>query len=91
MLVTRVEEILGDEGIRCRVDEVRPTQVRSSIECGKVDMIITSSPIPDVNKLTVPVIKGHSLLSGFGEEETIEEIRKVAHKIIDDYEAAQKG
>ena len=82
MLATRLEDVLDEEGIRCRIDEVRPTQVFSMIETGKVDLIITSTPIPDVEKITIPVINGHSLLSGFGEEETIEEIRSVAIELI---------
>jgi|WetSurMetagenome_2_1015567.scaffolds.fasta_scaffold140253_2 galactitol PTS system EIIB component len=87
MLAMRVEEVLEEQGIRSVIDEVQPTQVHSTLENAKVDMIITSSPIPDVEKITVPVIKGHSLLSGFGEKETIEEIRQVAMKIVEDYEA----
>ncbi len=87
MLAMRVEEVLEEQGIRSVIDEVQPTQVHQTLENGKVDMIITSSPIPDVEKITVPVIKGHSLLSGFGEKETIEEIRQTAMKIVADYEA----
>jgi PTS system galactitol-specific IIB component len=87
MLAMRVEEVLHEEGIRCKIDEIRPTQVQTTLETAPVDLIITSSPIPDMEKITVPVIKGHSLLSGFGEAETIEEIRSVALKIIEDYEA----
>jgi len=89
MLAMRVEEVLEEEGIRCRIDEIQPTQVHSTLETAPVDLIITSSPIPDVEKIKVPVIKGHSLLSGFGEKETLEEIRRVANKIIDDYEASR--
>jgi PTS system galactitol-specific IIB component len=87
MLAMRVEEVLEEEGIRSVIDEIRPTQVHSTLETAKVDMIITSSPIPDVEKITVPVINGHSLLSGFGEAETIEEIRRTALKIVEEYEA----
>ncbi len=87
MLAMRVQEVLEDEKIRSVIDEVQPTQVHSTLETAKVDMIITSSPIPDIEKITVPVIKGHSLLSGFGEKETIEEIRQTALKIIAEYEA----
>lgn len=90
MLAMRVQDVLEEEGIRCVIDEIQPTQVHSTLETAKVDLIITSSPIPDVEKIKVPVIKGHSLLSGFGEAETLEEIRKVANKIIDDYEASHK-
>jgi PTS system galactitol-specific IIB component len=86
MLAMRVEEVLHEEGIRCKIDEIRPTQVHTTLETAPVDLIITSSPIPDMEKITIPVIKGHSLLSGFGEAETIEEIRTVALKIIKDYE-----
>jgi len=90
MLAMRVQDVLDEEGIRCIIDEIRPTQVFSALETSQVDLIITSSPIMDVEKIKVPVINGHSLLSGFGEKETIEEIRKVANKIIDDYEALHK-
>lgn len=90
MLAMRVEDVLSEEGIRCRIDEIRPTQVHSTLETAQVDLIITSSPIPDSEKIKVPVINGHSLLSGFGEEETLEEIRRVANKIIDEYEAGLK-
>jgi Phosphotransferase system, galactitol-specific IIB component len=54
MLAMRVEEVLEEEGIRSVIDEIRPTQVHSTLETAKVDMIITSSPIPDVEKITVP-------------------------------------
>ncbi len=91
MLAMRVEEVLEEQGIRSVIDEVQPTQVHSTLETAKVDMIITSSPIPDVEKITVPVIKGHSLLSGFGEKETIEEIRRTAMKIVEDYEAKRNA
>jgi PTS system galactitol-specific IIB component len=90
MLAMRVQDVLEEEGIRCVIDEIQPTQVHSTLDTAKVDLIITSSPIPDVEKITVPVIKGHSLLSGFGEAETLEEIRRVANKIIDDYEASHQ-
>ncbi len=87
MVAMRVQDVLDEEGIRCRIDEVRPTQVFTALETGSVDLIITTSPIMDIDKIKIPVINGHSLLSGFGEEETLEEIRRVANKIIDDYEA----
>ncbi|MDP2966306.1 MAG: hypothetical protein Q8N39_09770 [Pelolinea sp.] len=90
MLAMRVEDVLEEEGIRCRIDEIRPTEVHTYLDTAPVDLIITSSPIPDVEKIKVPVIKGHSLLSGFGEAETIEEIRRIANKIIDDYEVGLK-
>ena len=90
MLAMRVEDILREEGIRCRIDEVRPTQVKTMLETSKIDLIITSSPIPDVEKIKVPVIQGLSLLSGFGEEDTIKEIRQVANKIVEDYENSKK-
>lgn len=90
MLCMRVQEVLEEEGIRCKVDGIRPTEVHYTLDAAPVDLIITSSPIPDVEKIKVPVIKGQSLLSGFGEAETLEEIRKVANKIVDDYEAGLK-
>lgn len=87
MVAMRVQDVLDEEGIRCKIDEVRPTQVHMMLETANVDLIITTSPIMDVEKIKVPVINGHSLLSGFGEQETLEEIRRIANQLIDDYEA----
>lgn len=81
MLATRVGDILDDMKVPYRVTTVVPMQVEGFVERGGVDFIITSSPIP--GKVNVPVIKGVSLLSGFGEEETIEEIKKVINKILE--------
>jgi len=86
MVAMRVEDVCDEEGIRCIVDEVRPTQVHSTLETAHFDLIITTSPIPDVEKIKVLIIDGHPLLSGFGEEETLEEIRMTALKIVKEFE-----
>jgi PTS system galactitol-specific IIB component len=57
-----------------------PTSVRSYVERGGIDFVVTTSPIP--GEINVPVVKGVPLLTGFGEDECIAEIKQVAEKIL---------
>lgn len=57
-----------------------PTSVKTYVERGDIDFVVTTSPIP--GEISVPVIKGVALLTGFGEDECIAEIQKVAEEIL---------
>ena len=81
ILGSKVKEVLEKEGIYAEVVGVQPQMVKSYVDQGKVDLVVSSSPIPD--QIDVPVIKGIPLLTGIGEEECIEEIIKVAKEILD--------
>jgi galactitol-specific phosphotransferase system IIB component len=50
MLAMRVEEVLEEEGIRSVIRRIRPDTGPLHAGNCQVDMIITSSPIPDVEK-----------------------------------------
>jgi hypothetical protein len=50
------------------------------VDRGGIDFVVTTSPIP--GEISVPVIKGVPLLTGFGEDECIAEIKKVAEEIL---------
>ena len=56
------------------------TSVKSYVDRGGFDFVVTTSPIP--GEINVPVIKGVALLTGFGEDAVIEEIKKVAKEIL---------
>ncbi len=57
-----------------------PTSVKSYVDRGGIDFVVTTSPIP--GDISVPVVKGVSLLTGFGEDATIAEIKAVAESIL---------
>jgi len=80
MIAQKLEDILKPLGVEAEVIGLLPTSVQVYVERGDVDFIVSTSPIPGT--ITVPIIKGVGLLTGFGEDEVIEEIRKVAKDII---------
>ena len=57
-----------------------PTSVKTYVDRGGIDFVVSTSPIP--GEISVPVVKGVSLLTGFGEDATIAEIKAVAEKIL---------
>lgn len=81
MIGTRVDDIMESLGATANVTGLLPNSVESYVERGGIDFIITTSPIP--GNITVPVVNGVALLSGFGEDECIEEIKKVAKEILE--------
>ena len=80
MIAQKIEEIVRDLKVDVKVIGLLPTSVKEYVERGGIDFIVTTSPIPGT--ISVPVIKGVALLTGFGEEDCIEEITTVAKKII---------
>jgi PTS system galactitol-specific IIB component len=80
MIAQKLEETLKPLGARVNVIGLLPTSVQTYVERGGVDFVVTTSPIPGT--INVPVIKGIALLTGFGEDECLDEIRKVAKEII---------
>ncbi len=47
-----------------------------------MDLIVTTTPLTEMKNIKCPVILGHALLSGHGEDEVIEEIRSTGRKIV---------
>ena len=80
MIAQKVEEIVKALGVGVNVIGLLPTSVQNYVDRGGIDFIVSTSPIP--GKIDVPVIKGVALLTGFGEDECIEEIKKVAKDVI---------
>jgi galactitol PTS system EIIB component len=80
MIQQKVKEILTPLGVDSNVIGLLPQSVESYVERGGIDFIVSTSPIP--GKITVPVIKGVALLTGFGEDECIAEITRVAKEVI---------
>jgi PTS system galactitol-specific IIB component len=80
LLAEKVKEILEEQKIRVKALGVMPQMVQEYVDRGGIDLVVTTSPIP--GNINVPVIKGVPLLTGFGEEECIEEILKIVRKIL---------
>jgi galactitol PTS system EIIB component len=80
MIQQKLKDILDPMGVNANVIGLLPQSVESYVERGGIDFVVSTSPIP--GKINVPVIKGVALLTGFGEDECIEEIKKVAKEVI---------
>jgi galactitol PTS system EIIB component len=80
MIAQKLEDILKPLGVEPNVIGLLPTSVQSYVERGGIDFVVSTSPIPGT--ITVPVVKGVALLTGFGEDECIEEIRRVTKEVI---------
>jgi len=80
MISQKLEDILKPLGVTLNVIGMLPTSVQTYIEQGGIDFVVATSPIPGT--ITVPVVKGVALLTGFGEEACIEEILLVAKEIL---------
>lgn len=80
MIAQKLEELLKPLGVEPKVIGLLPTSVQTYIEQGGIDFVVSTSPIPGT--ITVPVIKGVALLTGFGEDACKAEILKVAKEVI---------
>ncbi|QEM99045.1 hypothetical protein D0638_14750 [Lacticaseibacillus paracasei] len=65
-----------------RATEARPTEAKQLIDGGKFDLIVYTSPLPKA-EYGVPVINGTGLLTGIGEDEFWDELKKTVAKITD--------
>lgn len=79
MIEQKLTDILSPVA-NVKVIGLLPTSVKTYVERGGIDFVVTTSPI--VDQIDVPVIKGVALLTGFGEDECIAEIKQVAEKIL---------
>lgn len=89
MIAQKLVDILKPLGVEPKVIGLLPTSVQTYIEQGGVDFVVSTSPIP--GKITVPVIKGVALLTGFGEDACREEIYRVAKEVLAKKAAAAGG
>lgn len=82
MIAQKIEDTLAPMGLNAEVIGLLPNSVQGYVERGGIDFIVTTSPIP--GEINVPVIKGVALLTGFGEDAVLEEIRETAKKISEE-------
>lgn len=80
MIGQKIEDELESIGIDTEVIGLLPNSVESYVDRGGIDFVVTTSPIP--GDIKVPVIKGVALLTGFGEDAVLEEIRQTAKDVL---------
>ncbi len=80
MIAQKIKDILSSLAVDLDVIELLPTSVEEYVQRGNIDFIVTTSPIP--GDIKVPIIKGIALMTGFGEDTVVEEIRSTAQEII---------
>jgi len=80
MFDQRIRELLKPLDVDLTINGTLPPSVETLVNRGDVDFVVTTSLLP--GKINAPVINGVALLSGFGEEECLEEIKKVATEIL---------
>ena len=80
MIAQKLEDILKPMGVQPHVIGLLPNSVQEYVDRGGIDFVVSTSPIP--GKINVPIVKGVALLTGFGEDECIEEIKKVVKEIL---------
>jgi len=91
MLLVRLQEVFDEEGLLCSIDTTSPSGMERILESRRVDLIITVTPLTEMKGIVCPVIHGHALLSGIGEDDVIEEIRRVGHEVADKLEKGQNN
>jgi galactitol PTS system EIIB component len=86
MMMLRIQDIFSDEKISCMVDTTSPNELESILASRPIDLIVTTTPLTEMKDIKCPVIEGHALLSGFGEDKVVENIIKAGHKIVNDHQ-----
>ncbi|CUH97000.1 hypothetical protein P22_3126 [Propionispora sp. 2/2-37] len=79
MVSGKLKERLGEAGYEIVTVEVNPGGVESALLSGTYDFIAHTSPIS--GEFDIPVINAVGFLTGFGEEEFLEEALKVIKAI----------
>ncbi len=72
MLRVKIEEFLKDRGIDVVVNQYRVTELAPSRV--DADVIVATTGMPDEFAGVVPVINGVPLITGVGEDQTLQEI-----------------
>lgn len=79
MVSEKLREALAEKGYTVNAVEIKPQQVLDYVEDGGYDFIAYTTQIPEQDK--VPAINAVGFLTGFAEEEFLEEVDKVLEKL----------
>ena len=80
MVALKLKDALDEKGISIAATEAKPTEALNLISGGGYDFIINTSPLI-AGDYGVPIINAVGFLTGFAEEEFIENIMAVINEI----------
>lgn len=72
MVSEKLKDALGEKGYQVSALEIKPQQVLEYVEDGGYDFIAYTTPVPAQDK--IPAINAVGFLTGFAEEEFLEEV-----------------
>ncbi|MCL5045993.1 MAG: PTS sugar transporter subunit IIB [Actinobacteria bacterium] len=78
MVMSKLKDLLARHDIPATLHKSRTSEAKSAAD--GADLVISTTQIPW--QLGIPVIRAHSLLTGLGEAQTIEEILSKARDIL---------
>ena len=76
MIAQKLKEAMAERGIKISATEAKPTEALNLAEGGNYDFITHTSPLPAAD-YGIPTINAVGFLTGFGEEEFLEEVVNV--------------
>ena len=79
MIAVKMQEKFEELGYRFESEEVNPAGVKVALMSGKYDFIAYTSPVED--DVDIPIINAVDFMTGFGEDEFMEEALKVLDKL----------
>jgi galactitol PTS system EIIB component len=80
MIAEKLKDAMEQKGIRIIATEAKPTEALILSQNGGFDFIIHTSPIPKAD-YGIPVINAIGFLTGFAEEEFLDDVMKVIEKL----------
>lgn len=76
MVAEKLREALEEKGYNISTTEANPNEALSLAKTGSFDFITYTSPLPD-GDYNLPIINAIGFLTGFGDEEFLEEVDQV--------------
>ena len=76
MISGKLEESLGELGIKVSTVCANPNEALTLAKSGRFDFLIHTSPLQEAD-YGMPTINAVGFLTGFGEDEFLEEVQKV--------------
>lgn len=80
MVAEKLKDALGKKGIRVTATEARPTEALNLAQGGNFDFIIHTSPLIR-GDYGIPIVDAVGFLTGFGDEEFINNVMKVVDEL----------
>lgn len=80
MIAEKLKDALQERGIIITATEAKPTEAMNFAQSGGFDFITNTSPLP-AGDYGIPVINAVGFLTGFGEDEFLEEVMAVIEKL----------